>query len=370
MRILILSSEFPPQPGGIGHHAASLSWWLQQSGKEVRVITNSRGSSHLGSEQIFDKSFPFSVQRARRFRIIWFTYLQRILMTFRHIDTPHAISVIASGKFSLWLAGFFSFFYPGHQYIAILHGTELAMAGPARRLTQWSLRGFDQGIAVSEFTANLARKLQPRLKLRVVPNGFDPERLDGYPEKRSLSGSPTLITVGNVNRRKGQHNVICALPAILERYPEAHYHIVGLPTEQTAFENLAKELGVSDHVTFHGPLPDSELAPTLRGADIFLMLSERQADGDVEGFGIAILEANYLGLPAIGANDSGINDAIRNGYSGQLVEAGNPARVAAAVGNILSNYSAYAANAKTWADNFTWDKVIRQYLHILNLPVS
>mgnify|MGYP003346336418 CR=1 FL=1 len=50
-----------------------------------------------------------------------------------------------------------------------------------------------------------------------------------------------------------------------------------------------------------------------------MMLSERQPDGDIEGFGIAILEANYYGLPAIGASDCGIEDAIDEGNTGHKV---------------------------------------------------
>lgn len=365
MKILILSSEFPPQPGGIGHQAASLALWLQRSGKEVRVITNSRGSGQLGLEQTFDKDLPFSVQRARRFRLVWFTYLQRVMKAFRHIDSPDSITVVASGKFSIWLAGFFSFFYPRHRYLAILHGSELTLGGQSQRLTRWCLRGFDKGIAVSEFTAGIVRQIQSRLKVKVIPNGFDPDRLDRHPGRLPLAGKPALITVGNVSFRKGQHNVIRAMPAILERFPEAHYHIVGIPTEQETFEKLAGELGILKQITFHGPLPDAALAPTLRGADLFLMLSERQANGDVEGFGIAILEANHIGLPAIGANDSGIQDAIRNGYSGQLVESNNPLAVYAAVEDILSHYDLYASRAREWAAGFTWDKVIQKYLQLL-----
>ncbi|MCB9276508.1 MAG: glycosyltransferase family 4 protein [Lewinellaceae bacterium] len=124
-------------------------------------------------------------------------------------------------------------------------------------------------------------------------------------------------------------------------------------------------MGVEAFITFHGPLPDAELAPTLRGADIFLMLSERQADGDVEGFGIAILEANHLGLPAIGANDSGITDAIQDGYSGRLVGPHDTTGIADAVEEIMQDYPVYAARAKTWAGGFTWEKVIERYLEVL-----
>lgn len=364
-KILLLTSEFPPQPGGIGQQASSLAGWLHRAGRDIRVVTNSRGEAHRREEKDYDEALPFPVLRARRFRIAGFTYLHRFWLALRQADSPRPVTVLASGKFSLWLAGFFSFFYTRHTYIAILHGSELGLRGPARLLTKWCLRGFDRGVAVSHFTKKLAKALAPRLRVQVIPNGFEAERLDRFPGKAALAGHPALATVGNVTKRKGQQNAIRALPAVLERFPEAHYHIVGLPTEQPAFEALAAELGVRAHITFHGPLPDAELAPSLRGAHLFLMLSERRPDGDVEGFGIAILEANHLGLPAIGANDSGITDAIRDGYSGRLVNPHDPAAVATAVEEIMKDYPAYAARAKTWAGGFTWEKVIEGYLEVL-----
>ena len=43
--------------------------------------------------------------------------------------------------------------------------------------------------------------------------------------------APQLITVGNLTQRKGQHNMINALPELLKKYPDLHYHCVGIPTE-------------------------------------------------------------------------------------------------------------------------------------------
>ena len=55
-------------------------------------------------------------------------------------------------------------------------------------------------------------------------------------------------------------------------------------------------------------------------SDVFVMLSSPTSTGDVEGFGIAIIEANALSLPSIGAKDCGIEDAleIRDGIYGIL----------------------------------------------------
>lgn len=365
-KVFLITSEFPPQPGGLGHQAASLAFWLQRSGIDIGVVTNSRGLGSEADEKAFDRKASFPIRRASRHRMVAFTYFQRISLVFSQIKCATPMIVMASGKFSIWLAGFLGLFYSHHRYIAILHGSELALNGLSGWLTKFCLGKFEQGIAVSWFTKSLAEKLAPQLIVTVIPNGFEPDRLDYFPGKCPLPGFPALVTVGNVSRRKGQQNIIRALPAILERYPKAHYHIIGIPTERTALESLAMELSVQECTTFHGALPDEELAPHLRGMDIFLMLSESQPDGDVEGFGIAILEANHLGLPAIGANDSGITDAIKDGYSGKLVSPKDTKAIADAVENIMQDYSAYANHAKIWANDFTWAKVIEKYMKLLH----
>src|SRR6202008_4276013 len=110
---------------------------------------------------------------------------------------------------------------------------------------------------------------------------------------------------------KGQHNVTAALPGLIKKYPGIHYHIVGLKADEDAILKLAQELQVIDHITIHGKLNNDELKAAYKAADIFIMLSEQSASGDVEGFGIAILEANIMGVPAIGSKNSGIEDAIQ-----------------------------------------------------------
>lgn len=368
MEVVIISSEFPPQPGGIGQQTASLAHWLKKFDNEISIFTNSRGIEFIQVEQEFDCKLPYVVNRAKRFHFTWVTYIQRIFQVLIQLRKGPPKTVISSGKFSLWLGGFFSIIYPRHRYLAILHGSELNLSKWSRKLTMWSLSKFNLAIAVSRYTAQLAKDLQPKLNVTVICNGFEPDRFDSFEAKKVLPGQPALITVGNVTRRKGQQNVIKSLPQILKRYPDVHYHIVGILTEKDAFEALARELDVLEHITFHGPLSDAELTATMRGADIFIMLSERQPNGDVEGFGIAILEANYLGLPAIGSIDSGITDAIKDGYSGKLVQAGQPQNVATVIEEIMEKYAKYSEHSKSWALSFTWNKVIKNYLELLKFP--
>ena len=359
--ILIISSEFPPQPGGIGNHAYNLALALEKGGKQLTVLTDIR-SQDGKQEKTFDLQLPFYVQRVKRRQIIWISYFDRFvkaLKLVKKVDT-----VIASGKFSLWLVFFMKLFYH-KKYIAIIHGSEVLLPNKfQRKFTHSSLKKCDTVIAVSNYTKSLVGSLYLK-NMVVIPNGFT------LSEKQATVLSPqtpkrlNLITVGNVTQRKGQHNVVTALPLLLESYPDLQYHIVGIPTEKDKIETLAKELGVFKHIIFHGKVTEAEKWELLASSSIFIMLSEATATGDVEGFGIAILEANALGIPAIGSKGCGIEDAIVHGESGLLVAAKDDEAVLEAITKINNAYSQFSENAQRRSRNFSWDKIVSQYIEVL-----
>jgi glycosyltransferase involved in cell wall biosynthesis len=174
------------------------------------------------------------------------------------------------------------------------------------------------------------------------------------------------VTVGSVTYRKGQINVIKALPVLIESFPDIHYHIIGLEAEKQQLLVLARELGVESRITFHGALSNDELKLYLQVADIFVMLSNHDPSGDFEGFGIAVLEANHMGLPAIGSEDSGLRDAIHAGYSGRLINPKNPRELQLAIQDILANHTQYKIQAREHATHFVWERVIQKYIAVLS----
>ena len=101
-RLLIITSEFPPQPGGIGNHAFNLAKQLQLQGCNVTALVDMRSKNGF-EEQQFDATLPFKVVRIKRYRIILFTYLKRIF-TYRSLVTKSAM-ILATGKFPLWMVG-------------------------------------------------------------------------------------------------------------------------------------------------------------------------------------------------------------------------------------------------------------------------
>ena len=360
IKTVILTSEFPPQPGGIGNHAFHLANGLQANGFDVKLICDTR-SEDGEEERSFDKGLSFEVIRIPRNKIIFLSYLNRISKAFSL--TRKSEMVISSGKFSLWLGAFLSLFFK-RQFVAIIHGSEVLLSNKIlRKITDQSLKRFDKVIAVSNYTKSLVSNLNIK-DICVIPNGFEMKLPFNLEVK--TKPVPVLITVGNVTQRKGQHNVINALPLLLRKYPDLKYHIVGIPTEQPKLEKLALNLGVESSVVFFGKVTEDFKLELLQEADIFVMLSESTKQGDVEGFGIAILEANALGIPAIGAKGCGIEDAIEEGFSGKLVDNKDSEQIVNALEEILDNYETYSKQAKTWSMDFTWERVIEEYLEVLN----
>ena len=357
---MLITSEFPPQPGGIGNHAWHLAKSFQEHGMEVQVLSDQR-SGEGKEEQAFDTAQPFEVIRVKRQNIIVFSYLNRIRKAFslaKENDT-----VLLSGKFSIWIGGLLSLLL-NKKYVAVLHGSEVLLPSKLqRKFTNFCLQRFNQLVAVSNYTKSLIDYL--KLNVAVIPNGFEISELANQPKAIAPDFTLNLVTVGNVTPRKGQHNVIKALPEIKKKYPRLKYHIVGIPSTKDNLVRLAKNLNIAEHVVFHGRVSEEEKLTLLKQATIFMMLSEHTAKGDVEGFGIAILEANALGLPGIGARGCGIEDAIAHQKSGILVNNKNKEEIVEAIDTILGNYPQFSGNAIEWTQHFTWDKIIQQYLKVV-----
>jgi phosphatidylinositol alpha-1,6-mannosyltransferase len=252
----------------------------------------------------------------------------------------------------------------------VLHGTEVNLPNYILRLlTHQAIAVADVIVPVSEFTKSLlpARILDKHRNIVIIKNGID----DVWSNQRAgikidLAGYPRLLTVGHVSPRKGQHRVIKALPLLVSRFPQIHYHIVGLPLNQNKLEQLAEELGVRQHITFHGRVSHhTDLRDYYVSADIFMLLSENQPDGDVEGFGIVALEANLHGLPVVGARYCGVEEAVSHKNSGYLVDGNEAEEILEGITYCLNHKDELDQNSRDWAKRHQWDEIVKQYLEVL-----
>lgn len=366
--ILLISSEYPPGPGGIGRHAADLSLALVNKGYHVDVMTSLDYENKHRINQYID-TLPLKIELFPFKRMGWFTYINRVRVVLKQVKKKSYERIIVTGMFPLWLGALVKLIYNKMIHLdSFIHGSEVNPGNPfLRMLTHWSLKKADHLWSVSGFTASLIPVgLINKNKITLLPNGIHSTDWMKYTHSKPFTqwaGFPKLLTVGNVTPRKGQHRVIKALPALINEFPNIHYHMVGLPTHEKGIRELAENLSVSEHITIHGRLADrGELAMAYKTADAFIMLSENQTDGDVEGFGIAILEANYFGLPAIGAKGCGIEDAIQSGINGELVDGNSAKEIEDSLKKILGNKAAYAAQLNSWVEKHEWNILVEKFI--------
>jgi len=368
LKVLLVTSEFPPQPGGIGHHACNLAKYLNREGIETTILCESRSAATFSEELDYDAKLPFQVFRASRKSNTLSRYFQRIRELLKLSGAP-AQTIIASGYWPLMIVGAAKFLGLRKQpTIYVAHALDVNPSNPLlKKVCHFLLARFGLLISVSAFTKQVLPEFL-QIKTKVILNGFDRERFDlEQPESAPLEGLPSLITLGSLTARKGQVNVVKALPEILKKFPEAHYHIIGIPVEKESLLSLATQLDVVSRVHIYGALEDEMMIRKLKGADVFMMLSNHTPDGDFEGFGIAILEAGYMGVPAVGSKGSGIEDAIEDRVSGYLVNPLQPKEVADAIEDIMKKEAYYRHGSQKHAESYTWDSVVLAYIKALQL---
>lgn len=363
-KIIIISSEYPPLPGGIGIHCFQLSQTLRKRNWQVKIITNQRGS--VDEERYFDNSYPLDVYRIKRKKLVLFTYLDRLLKSIYFLFKFQPEVVIFSGQFSLWMIPVFKIVRPKVKLISVAHGSEILKGGWfKRKLTSKGFELSHKVICVSSYTLKVLNNNTNVKSSIVINNGFFGKLTNTEQEPKAKAQNIQLVTIGNLSPRKGQLNVVHALPELLKVFPNLVYHMVGIPTIKDKIIKVASDLGVSKHIKIYGVLQNEEINTILDKSSIFIMLSNHLSDGDFEGFGIAILEANAKGLPAIGSKNSGISDAIMHGYSGLCISPGNISELIDAIKRIHLNYNDFSKNAIEWSKNFEWDKVIVHYEEVL-----
>jgi len=191
----------------------------------------------------------------------------------------------------------------------------------------------DRTIAVSPAVAlALRRRLHPRARLRVVPNGIDCERVDAAPSDADLAaaraalgdaaGRPVVLVLA---RRKDQHILLQGLAALQRAVLVACVGIEPDP-ELRAIEGRVP----AQHRVVYVPFTDRPLA-FARLADVSVLPSR------IEGLSIALLETMALGLPAVASRAGGNPDVITSGETGVLVPPLDPLAWAGALERVLGD---------------------------------
>ena len=214
----------------------------------------------------------------------------------------------------------------------MIHGTDITYRNPVYRMVVHpALRRAPLLIANSQATAEAAISIGVRrervsvLRLGVVAPSDWPQSRQQAAEslRRRLhigEDRVLLVTLGRLVRRKG---VVWFLRNVLTRLPaNVMYLVAGDGPLAVEIQRTVAECGLGERVHVMGAVDDADRERLLRGADLFVQPNIR-VPGDMEGFGLVLIEAAMRGTTTVASAIEGILDAVVDGQTGFLVPAGD-----------------------------------------------
>jgi phosphatidyl-myo-inositol dimannoside synthase len=370
-RTLIVTNDFPPRQGGI----QSFVYGLAERQPPGSVVVYA--SSYDGAAE-FDARAPFPVIR----------HTSGLLLPTPAVRTRARALLREHDCTSVWFgaAAPLALLAPAlreagaQRIIATTHGHEVGWT--LLPLARTALRRIGNGCDVitylGEYTRRrLARALGPHPQLRQLTPGVDGTQfhpgVDGGPirGRYGLGARPVIVCVSRLVARKGQDELIAALPAIRARVPGAALLLVGAGPYESTLRRRAAEHGVTADVVFTGSVPAAELAAHYAAGDVFAMpCRTRRFGADVEGLGIVYLEASACGLPVVAGDSGGAPDAVQAGETGYVVDGRDLGAITDRISALLTDRplrQRMGAAGRAWVErDWQWDALARRLRDLLD----
>jgi len=364
-RTLVITNDFPPRPGGIQTFGYEIVRRFDP--ESVTVLT----SNWEGAAE-FDAAQDFKIVRANTQTLV---PSKSTLSMAREIVVAENITRVlfgAAAPLGLLAAPLRKLGVTNIVGMTQGHETGWAMTPGTRQALRKIGNDTDYLTYISEYThKKIAKALSPSAAARmrrIVPGvnvtEFSPGNLSSGNQLRTELGwtdRPVIVCVSRLMARKGQDELIRALPKIHQTAPNASLIIVGDGPYRKDLERLVKKLGLENFVHLTGKVSQTELSKWYAAGDIFAMPCRTRMGGwDVEGLGIVFLEGSATGLPVIVGDSGGAVDAVIDGETGYLVDGTNTAEIADRIAYLFANPDVakkMGEAGRNWVtQEWTWDQ--------------
>jgi phosphatidylinositol alpha-1,6-mannosyltransferase len=364
-RTLVITNDFPPRPGGIQTFGYEIVRRFDP--ESVTVLT----SNWEGAAE-FDAAQDFKIVRANTQTLV---PSKSTLSMAREIVVAENITRVlfgAAAPLGLLASPLRKLGVTNIVGMTQGHETGWAMTPGTRQALRKIGNNTDYLTYISEYThKKIAKALSPdaaaRMR-RIVPGvnatEFSPGNLSSGNQLRTELGwtdRPVIVCVSRLMARKGQDELIRALPKVHQTAPNASLIIVGDGPYRKDLERLVKKLGLENFVHLTGKVSQTELSKWYAAGDIFAMPCRTRMGGwDVEGLGIVFLEGSATGLPVIVGDSGGAVDAVIDGETGYLVDGTNTAEIADRIAYLFANPDVakkMGEAGRNWVtQEWTWDQ--------------
>ncbi len=320
MKVVLLTSYFPPHVGGVEVHVERVAHHLHKRGFEVVVVTSSASGT---------AEFPFEVKYVPCIPIPYSPitpflgrFLEKLDGDIFHSHTPPPFFSYSLKKSPHVITYHCDIEIPEkYGMFPIPKTVSRLIIKKSDDMLSKALDRADAIVATTKSYAETSRLLNGR-HYHVIPNGIELSEFEGVEAEKE----PIVLFLGRLAATKG---VDVLLRAMKHVDVEARCVIIGDGEERNSLERLARELNVN--AEFTGFLPRRKVIEYLARASLLVLPSLSR----LEAFGIVLLEAMACGTPVAASDLPGVRDVARE--AGLVFPPGDHIRLGEIINEVLSD---------------------------------
>jgi glycosyltransferase involved in cell wall biosynthesis len=343
----MVSSRYPPHVGGVETHVHEVAQRIAAKGLDLTVLTTDLS----GELPPLEHEGLVTVRRYKAWPKRADLYVSPALIQQIRDDSYDLVHVQGVNNFLPPMA-LKEAQRSGVPTVATFHGGgHSSRVRKMVRGTQWRvlrplLRRARGLVAVSHFEVETWSErlgLEPE-RIRIIRNGAEPLPVGVSPPE--VSGSPLVCTVGRLDRLKGHHRLIEAMPALLDKEPGAHLVVVGRGGYEQKLRRVAGRLQVEHAVTFTSfdETQREALGALVRSSDVVALMS------DYEAHPVAVMEAVALGRKVVVADTSGLSELAAEGLATAVPVDASPQVLAEVLARVARGADPVVPALPTWDD--------------------
>lgn len=374
MKICMVSSEFPPYSlGGIGQYVYNLAKKLIEMGNEVEVITRSNKiysySSCFEGINVHRINFlfipPFHIklhghylnkffQKKMKNKGFDLIHYHSPLVPIINSDLPTVTTFHSCWKTEQKIYSISNDWYS--VYVTLFH--KLFTKNEEKIIFKTS-----KFTAVSpEIASDLKELYGVTENIKIVNNGVDSEYFTPINNENEINYN--ILFSGRLVRGKGLIDLINASEKVINKFPDVNFILAGSGPIKAELHKLTGEKGLDKNYKILGHVNKEQIRNLYQKSSIFILPSYS------EGFPTSILEAMSCGVPIIGTDIPGINNAVINLENGLLVPIKNPKELSNAIIFLLEKTDLrkkMGQKSREIAKNrFDWEIIAKDFIEVYN----
>jgi hypothetical protein len=368
LNICLVSREYPQETGwgGIGTYTHQLAHGLARNGHNVRVIALSLdGNNEYMDGNVYVHRISHRILFLKKGPLLEFAvrleYSYQLYKNLKALIDRYDIDIVEAPNF--FAEGIVYSLFKRVPLVTRLHSpfSEVINAYGWKNTFDRRLSCFLEDVSIMHSdlitcsTKACAKNMAQHLginfkKIRIIPLGVKVPEPGNYKTTSNFpsNGRLNVLFIGRLERRKGVHILMQAIPLVLKEFPQAHFTLIGRdtflnsryssfdgPKENSFKGSLLNDFpqGYRDKVDFLGFVKSEELPKYLGSCDLFV------APSLYETFGFIYIEAMSYERPVVASRIGSVSEVVIDGKNGLLVTPGDPSALAEAIAYLLRNRS-------------------------------